>query len=96
MDPVLAAIAAFATVAFGTGTAALVRVFVVDRRKVNQSELNDLRAYAGKLRADLNDEIEGRRHDRAYYEERLIAIQTAWDACRRECLRLRGLVEGLP
>lgn len=83
---VLSILGILATIAAGTGIAALVRVFVVERKSVNQDEITDLRAENRQLRADLNAEIAARRADRQWYEGEL-------RKCLDECRSLRVRVE---
>ena len=102
---ILALMGLLTAIASGAGGAALVRVFVVEKKTATKDEMEGYRVDNRNLRQELNNEIESRRRDREYYEGQLAAqekrfttridtLNSNWDACRAECQRLRQLVEG--
>ena len=85
------------------GTAALVRVFVIDRKVVKREDTEAIWEENRKLRTDLDTEIKNRRKDRVDSDREILNLRTElsnvrtnWDACRAECQRLRAIVEDIP
>lgn len=94
---------AFGAIGGIAGMAALLRVFVVDRKVVKREDTDAIWAENRSLRADLDNEIRNRRKDRVDSDQEILAVREElarvrnnWDACRAECQRLRALVEDTP